>query len=204
PVAAAPGTELPAGALNGTGLLEARVLRPAEEGSLGRIRRLLDSPLGTSSFIRLADRLAGRLAFLAIVLAVAGAWRAARAEGLGVAIEVALSVLLVACPCALGLATPLAFRAMRGALARRGILVRESAALEAAADVDQALLDKTGTLTESLGRLEPVAGSSALGMERMAALVAASSHPLARAVVANDRRPEDLRVVPGAGVRGRL
>ncbi len=204
PAAASPGHELPAGALNGTGVLEARVLRPAEEGSLGRIRRLLDSPLGTSRFIRLADRLAGRLALVAIVVAIVGGLRAARLENLGAGIEVALSVLLVACPCALGLATPLAFRAMRAALARRGVLVRDSAALEAAAEVGHALLDKTGTVTESLGRLEPVAGSTDEGMARMAALVASSNHPLARAVRTDGRRPESLQVVPGAGVLGRL
>ena len=201
PRSVVPGDIIHAGATNGTGAVDAEVLRRCGDGSLGRIRRLLDSPLGMTRFMMLADRMAGYLAILAVGLAVVGAWRAAWSDGLGEGVEVALSVLLVACPCALGLATPLAYRAMRAALARRGILVSDPRALEGAALVDKVILDKTGTLTVTMGRLRSVQEKSG-NMTRLAALVNASSHPLARAVEPAGLRVDEVEVVPGFGVQG--
>lgn len=198
----ASGDEVPAGALNGRGALSAEVVRPAAEGALGRIRDLLSAPIPPTRWTRAADRLAGWLAAAAVVLAVAGGARSWWFQGAGEGLTTALSVLLVACPCALGLATPLAYRAVRAALARRGVLVRDPVALERAACVDVALLDKTGTLTDPVhARIVAAAGEPA-SLRRMAALVGHSGHPLARAVVFEGPAPDDLRSHPGAGVEG--
>ena len=205
-----PGSEVPAGSLNGFAPLVVEVLRPAGAGTLGRLRELLQSPLGLTPAMRLADRWAGVLALAALVLAP---WRsygmvhaASPHEALGAALATGLSVLLVACPCALGLATPLAYRSLRAALARRGILVHDAGALERAARVDEVLLDKTGTVTEPAGRLEPRAAVGPDAQAHLAALVAASGHALASTVTVptGTPTPEDVEVVPGGGVRGRL
>ena len=116
--------------------------------------------------------------------------------------KTAVSVMLVACPCALGLATPLAFRAIRAALARRGVLVRDPAALEVAATVDRVLLDKTGTLTDASSmRVTREAGDDA-AIERLESLVAHSGHALAAAMPPGRRAPEKVASVPGSGVTG--
>ena len=198
------GDTVPAGGVNGSGALLVRVERRALEGSLGRIRDLLDAPLDTTRIIRVTDRLAGWLASIAIALAFIGGMRSGLAEGTGAGLRTAMSVLVVACPCALGLATPLAYRAMRAALARRGVLVRDAAALEVAPTVDYVLLDKTGTLTD----MEHSEVTAEVGPEealrRMQALVGHSGHPLSRALRRGDLVPDDVRVVPGAGVSGSI
>jgi Cu+-exporting ATPase len=150
----------------------------------------------------MTDRLATWLVVLSVVLAALGGARSAAADGAGAGIRTAVSVLVVACPCALGLATPLAFRAIRAALARRGVLVRDPAALEVAATVDRVLLDKTGTLTDvTTMRLSREAGDDA-AFRRLESLVAHSGHALAAAVVARGPAPSRLEIVPGSGVRG--
>ena len=188
--------------MNGSALLEGRVVRRAEDGALGRIRALLDLPLPDTKTVRLADRLAGVLATSAILLAVVGGLRSAWIGGVAEGLETALSVLLVACPCALGLATPLAFRAQRAALARKGILVHDPAALEVAGSVDYALLDKTGTLTAPVTTRIHGAARQAIKVRRMQALVRHSGHALAAAVEDAGPPPSDLRVLPGSGVEG--
>jgi heavy metal translocating P-type ATPase len=202
PRAVAPGDEVPAGAVNGTGELTARVVRRAADGMLGRVKELLDAPLPATRDMRLADRLAAWLAAVAVVLAVAGGARSFLADGAGAGIRTALSVLLVACPCALGIATPLAYRAMRAALAKRGVLVRDPVALETAATVDFVVLDKTGTLTDpSASRVARAAGDEA-SFDRMTALVAHSGHALAACVGRASTAPSSVRLFAGAGVEG--
>ena len=199
-----PGAEIVAGSMNGTGEFKARVERVAAEGTLGRIQRLLDSPLGMTRVILMTDKLATWLVGFSIAVAALGFAIGWRSGGAGDAIRTGLSVLLVACPCALGLAAPLAYRAVRATLARRGILVSDPRALEEAARVDRVLLDKTGTLTSTVGRLEPIAVESAIAETVMATLVRASRHPLAAAVRTTDEAIADLRVAPGLGVSGRV
>jgi Cu2+-exporting ATPase len=204
PRAVGVGDEVPAGAVNGTGALVARVVRRAQDGMLGRVRELLDAPLPATRETRIADRLAAWLFVVAVVLAAVGGTRSYLADGAGAGVRTALSVLLVACPCALGIATPLAYRAMRAALARRGVLVRDPVALETAATVDFVVLDKTGTLTDpSASRVERVAGD-ADSFERMSALVGHSGHALAACVERVAARPSDVRLFAGAGVEGRF
>lgn len=204
PIDVGAGDEVVAGATNGTGALVARVVRRADDGALGRIRRLLEAPVRGTEWTRVTDRLAGVLAFGSMSLALtAGAWFTLE-EGLGAGISTALAVLLVACPCALGLATPLAYRAIRAALARRGALVSDPAALERLHTIDTVLLDKTGTLTDpESARFRTLAGDDEL-LERMESLVAASGHTLAAAARPGRTPPTDVRIVPGAGVAGRV
>ncbi|MCE9638342.1 MAG: cation-translocating P-type ATPase [Planctomycetes bacterium] len=206
PRSVGPGDLVPAGAVNGGGALVARVERTGADGSLGRILSLLDQPLPETRTTRMMDRLATWLVVVSVALAIGGGVRSASiADGsVGAGLRTAVSVLLVACPCALGLATPLAFRAMRAALARRGVLVRDPAALEVAATADRVLLDKTGTLTDvTTTHLEREAGPDD-AIHRLERLVAHSGHALASAVNGPRGAPENLVAVPGFGVRGRV
>ena len=196
----APGDSVPAGAVNGCGALVARVERTAAEGSFGRILELLDQPLPETRTMRMTDRLAGWLTAISFVLAVVGGWHSYGTGGWPAAARTAVSVLLVACPCALGLATPLAYRAIRAALAQRGVLLRDPAALEVAATVDRVLFDKTGTLTDATAtRGARVAGDEA-SFERLQRLVAHSGHALASSIATPGTAPPRLVSVPGSGV----
>lgn len=228
PRAVVPGDRLPAGATNGPVLLEVRVEQRAMDGTLGRLRALLDAPLDSAAAVRAADRLAGVLVWVVSGLAVgAGLWAGFEA-GTSAGLRRALAVLLVACPCALGLATPLAYRAARAALARRGLLARRAAALESAAGVDIVVLDKTGTLTQPQGSWAPLVPAAPHLLWRVAELVAHSGHALAASFqdhrragdVRGDRRGEapgggdgntgggasiaDVEALPGCGVQGRV
>ncbi|RKI09030.1 heavy metal translocating P-type ATPase, partial [Corallococcus praedator] len=127
----------------------------------------------------------------------------------------AVSVLIIACPCALGLATPMSVMVGTGQGARMGVLIRDAAALERMAAVDTLVVDKTGTLTEGKPRLvsvEPMQGGDATVLLRLAAsLERGSEHPLAAALVAGARERgislvgvEDFQSLPGQGVRGRV
>jgi Cu+-exporting ATPase len=151
---------------------------------------------------------------LALALATFGVWLASGA-GFGAAMEHAVAVLVIACPCALGLATPAAIAVGTGRAAELGVLFRGGAAIERAAHVDTVVLDKTGTLTNGAPVLtEVVATSEFEGMDVLlaaAALESASEHPLARALVAGARERglavdarvvEGFRTQAGAGVSG--
>ena len=215
PVPRGPGQAVSCGTLNGPGALTVRLLRTGGETRLARIVRLVAEAGGTKAGVeRLADRVAG--VFVPVVLALAaltglGWWLAG--AGAQPTLLAAVAVLVVACPCALGLATPTAVVVAVGRAAREGILLRDAEALERLAAVSHALLDKTGTLTA--GRFQ-VVGVSAAGEEPqllrlLAGLELGSEHPLARAVVEEAARRGlepapvgGLKVVPGGGVRGEL
>jgi Cu+-exporting ATPase len=162
---------------------------------------------------KLVDRVSA--VFVPVVLCIAmltlGGWLLAGA-GLSVALLHAVAVLVIACPCALGLATPAAIMAGTGAAARAGILIRDAAALEQAGWIDLVAFDKTGTLTDgrpSLAALHPAEGVAPRDALALAArLQAGSEHPLARAVLtAAGGQPapaESFRALPGRGVEGVL
>ncbi|MDR3497050.1 MAG: heavy metal translocating P-type ATPase [Ancalomicrobiaceae bacterium] len=189
PVAKHVGDAVVAGTINGAGAIEIEVKAVGDDTTLARIGRLVEqAQIAKAPVQRLVDRIAG--IFVPTVLVIAAltfaAWMLAGA-GLEAALIAAVSVTVIACPCALGLATPTALVAGTGAAARAGILIRDIEALERAHAVDTVIFDKTGTLT--LGK--PVVtdvftvGPGARDMLRLAAAVQASSeHPLARAMVA--------------------
>ncbi|HVN41086.1 MAG TPA: cation-translocating P-type ATPase [Myxococcota bacterium] len=188
PVPRGPGDAVAAGVHNELAELELRVLARAREGSLARLTALLARAQAERPRIqRHADRVAA--VFAPAVLCAAGAtaigWTWAGAPALETAL-VAASVLIVACPCALGLATPAAVAAAIGRAARLGVLVARGDALERCARVDSVLLDKTGTLTEGRLALEAIAAAPGVEehvvLEAAAATEGASTHPLAEAI----------------------
>jgi HflK protein len=202
-----PGDEVFSGTFNSHGLLRVRVFRTGAETTLGRVIELVKEAQEKRAPVeRLADRYA-KYFLPALLLAAALTFYFTRDWLRTVA------VLIVACPCALILATPTAMVAAMGGLARRGILVRGAAALERAAKIDSVVFDKTGTITE--GKLQIVGILPVESEDEVLALAAAaesaSGHPLAQAIAeeAAKRRlkvlkPETAQVVPGRGALARL
>jgi P-type Cu+ transporter len=205
PVAKTEGDAVTGGAVNGEGLLTVRCTALGAESRLARIARFVEDAHGAKPPIqKLVDRVSA--VFVPVVVGIAVAtllgWGLLRGDW-GAALLHAVAVLVIACPCALGLATPAALMAGMGAAARQGILIRDAEALEQARGLKVVAFDKTGTLTEGRPRL--VAHSAPLALA--AALQAGSEHPLAKAV--RDAAPgvapaQALTAVPGRGVRGEV
>jgi len=187
------GDRVTGGSVNAEGLLVVRTTAVGAESMLARIVRLVESAQAKKAPIqRLVDRVSE--VFVPVIVAIAAvtllAWGGATGDW-ELAILNAVAVLVIACPCALGLATPTAIMAGTGVAARHGILIKDAEALEVAHNVKVVAFDKTGTLTE--GKPELVAAEPAQGERRdllaaSAALQAGSEHPLARAVMAEARR----------------
>jgi len=190
PVARGEGDRLAGGALNAEGLLVLRTTAVGGETMLARIVRGVESAQAKKAPVqRLVDQVSA--VFVPVVLAVAVVTLLGWGLGAGRWTEGwlnAVAVLVIACPCALGLATPAAIMAGTGVAARRGILIKDAEALELAHALDVVAFDKTGTLTEGRPRLvalRPVGagrGAEAEALAQAAALMAGSEHPLARAV----------------------
>lgn len=217
PVPKGPGDALTGGAVNGDGRMVIEVSAVGAESVLARIIRLVeDAQAAKAPIQRLVDKVAA--VFVPVVLVIAlvtlAGWLIAGA-GIETALIHAVAVLVIACPCALGLATPVAVMAGTGVAAKHGILIKDARALEIAHRVDTVAFDKTGTLT--LGRpvlteLLPVAG--AIEAEEKLLAVAASlqggsEHPLAKAVLAAAAQRKlqapalsAMQAMPGRGVRG--
>ncbi|MET0350553.1 MAG: heavy metal translocating P-type ATPase, partial [Rhizobacter sp.] len=215
PVPKGEGDRVTGGAVNAEGVLTVRTLAVGAETTLARIIRLVESAqAGKAPIQRLVDRVSAvfvpvvlviALATLAGWLVVSGDWETALIN--------AVTVLVIACPCALGLATPTAIMAGTGAAARHGILIQNADALEVARNVTTVAFDKTGTLTE--GRPAVVAVRAAPGhtedevVRWSAALQRSSSHPLAAAVIVRAEGmavplAEDASALPGRGVEARV
>ena len=211
PASKGPGDAILAGSLNLSAPVEARVVRSGEDQALSRVRRLVESAAAAKPrWAVLADHWAGRFTVVLIVLAAASAaaWFAIEPAN---ALPVAMAVLVVSCPCALSLAAPVALTACATALARRGVLVSDGAAIEALAACDRIVFDKTGTLTTGRLRIAGVDLFSSEPRERClglaAALERAMPHPIAHALVASGATPiiaSALSVTPGAGVEAKV
>ncbi len=217
PVPKAEGDRVTGATLNGTGTLLVRAERVGAETVLARIVRMVGEAQRSRAPIQgLVDRVSGWfvVAVLGVAVATFGAWALLGPEPrLAHALVSAVAVLIIACPCALGLATPMSVMVGVGRGASLGVLVRNAEALERLEKVDTLVVDKTGTLTE--GRPEVVSIAPAPGVEerellRLAAsLEQGSEHPLAAAIVAAARdrgatlaRPGEFRSVTGRGVDG--
>jgi Cu+-exporting ATPase len=217
PVRKGVGDRATGGSLNGDGLLVLETTAVGAETTLARIVRLVEgAQAGKAPIQRLVDRVSAVFVPVVLVIALAtfAGWLAA-GGGIEAAIIDAVAVLVIACPCALGLATPTAIMAGTGAAARAGILIKDAETLEVAHRVDTVAFDKTGTLTEgkpTLVAVEPTPGSGLTSHEllRLAAAVqSGSEHPLARAVTAQAAERgiaipsvQDVRAMPGRGVTG--
>jgi len=202
PVAKAVGDKVTGGAINAEGALTVRTLAVGAETTLARIIRMVESAQAAKAPIqRVVDRVSA--VFVPVVLAIAlvtlVGWVVAMGDWEQAVIN-AVAVLVIACPCALGLATPTAIMAGTGIAAQHGILIKDAEALEVAHAVTTVAFDKTGTLTEgrpSLVAVLPAAGGTRdTVLSLSAALQQTSEHPLARAVM--DKARAELRVVPQA------
>ncbi|MBD3764316.1 MAG: cadmium-translocating P-type ATPase [Rhodobacterales bacterium] len=214
PVWAGPGVPVAAGTVNLTGPLTLRVTAAGRDSSLHRMADLVAvAESARTNYTSLADRAARAYAPLVHLLSFAafGFWMWRTGGDLRTAINISAAVLIITCPCALGLAVPAVVTAASGRLFRRGLLIKSGTALERLAEVDTVLFDKTGTLT--LGTPEPtnLSDHPREVLELAAALAEGSSHPLARALAqaaqAAGIRPAaltDLREVPGYGVEARV
>lgn len=184
PVPVAVGARVHAGTLNLDAPVKVEVMAIGEDTAIADIARLMDrAAQSRSRYVRIADRAARLYAPAVHTLAIASfaGWMIAGA-GWHQSLLIAVAVLIITCPCALGLAVPAAQIVAAGALMRRGILVKDGSALERLAEADRALFDKTGTLT--LGRPEPVS-LSMLGPKQKSlalALARASRHPLSESL----------------------
>ncbi|CAL9539855.1 Copper-exporting P-type ATPase [Streptomyces sp. enrichment culture] len=215
PVEVGVGDAVTGATLNAGGRLVVEATRVGADTQLARMAKLVeDAQNGKAAAQRLADRISG--VFVPVVIALAlgtlGFWLGNGAD-LSAAFTAAVAVLIIACPCALGLATPTALMVGTGRGAQLGILIKGPEVLESTRRVDTVVLDKTGTVTT--GRMTLLAVHTAGGTDeddvlRLAgALEHASEHPIARAVAAGaaDRvgtlpAPEDFANVPGLGVQG--
>ena len=214
PVVKAPGAAVTGGSLNGAGALMVRATRVAGDALLMQMVRLVEAAqAGKAPIARLADVVAGYFvpAVLSIGVVAAVGWLWA-GEGLSFALQVFVAVLIIACPCSLGLATPAAIMVGTGRGAHLGILFKSPEVLETAHKVDAVVLDKTGTITEGRPQVvavEPLNGRRADEVLSLAAAVErGSEHPLAAAIVAAATErglavPEATEVVasPGKGAQ---
>ena len=217
PVSKGVGDKLTGGSINGEGRVVMQVSAVGRETVLAHIIRLVeDAQAAKAPIQRLVDQVSA--VFVPVVLGIAlltllsWLWSGAATE---TAVIHAVAVLVIACPCALGLATPTAIMAGTGVAARYGILIKDALALEVAHRVDTVAFDKTGTLTVGQPRLlafEPVPGQDEAALLAAAAsLQSGSEHPLARAVLAaaqaknlTIRAPDNVRAVPGRGSEGEV
>jgi len=214
PVARGVGDRVIGGAVNAEGLLLVRTTAVGAESALSRIVRMVESAQANKAPIqRLVDQVSA--VFVPVVLAVALCtllgWGLATGDWTRAVLD-AVAVLVIACPCALGLATPTAIMVGTGAAARRGILIKDATALELAHSVRVVAFDKTGTLTEGRPQLQQSLsrdGDSAGLLAAVAAVQAGSEHPLARAVQsaaataappAAQPAATEVRAVAGRGV----
>ena len=207
PVDVSSGQSVLAGSVNGAGVLEVTTEKVGPDTAFGRMVHLVEeAEKSKAPTQRLADRFA--TFFLPVVLACAGATYVVSGE-----LVRAVTVLVIACPCALVLATPTAVSAGIGRLARRGILVKGGAALEALGRSRSILLDKTGTLTLAqlvVADVVPADGVDQAHLLRVAAAVeSGSEHPVGRAILKEAehrrldvQRARDITAIPGGGIRG--
>lgn len=217
PVAKETGARVTAGSINGEGVIAVETTATGAETTLARIIRLVESAQAEKAPIqRLVDRVSAIFVPVILVIALVTliGWLAVGA-GAETAVLNAVAVLVIACPCALGLATPAAIMAGTGVAARHGVLIKDPQALEMAHRIRIVAFDKTGTLT--FGKPSMTAFDAADGIERNEALGLAaavqrfSDHPLARAVVAaadaeslSPVTASDAKAVAGRGVEARV
>ncbi len=219
PVMKSTGDTVSAGTINGNGSVLFRAERVGRDTALARIIAMVRHAQSTKMPVaRLADRVASVFVPAVIVIALAAAmvWYFVGPEpAIAHALVVAVTVLIIACPCALGLATPMSVMVAVGRAAEYGMLVRSGEALQKASRLTTVVLDKTGTITEGRPKVTAVVPASGYTESQILALAAgleqASEHPLAEAVVMAAKEQqvsispcEAFEAVTGAGVKGRL
>jgi Cu+-exporting ATPase len=219
PVEKVTGDRVTGGTLNGTGSFDMRVDRTGAETTLAQVVEMVATAQRSRAPIQaLADMVSGYFVPAVILVAIVAffAWLFfGPSPALTYALVAAVSVLIIACPCALGLATPISIMVATGRGAQAGVLVRNAAALERLASVNTLVVDKTGTLTmgkPALTEVEAASGYDSGEVLRLAAsLEAGSEHPLAEAILRGARdqniavaKTQDFEAVTGGGVKGQV
>lgn len=217
PVELGPGDAVTGATIAVSGVLEIRTTRVGQDTQLAKMARLVaDAQMDKAPVQRLADRISQVFVPAVISLAVLtfALWWAIDGD-LAHAFTAGIAVLIIACPCALGLATPMALMVGSGAGARRGILLSGPSALESTRSVDTVVLDKTGTVTTGVMSLQQVLAVPGVDdadvLSYAAAVESGSEHPIARAIVAGaadrgvqERKLEAFRSIAGRGVVGKV
>ena len=217
PVDKEPGDTVTSATLNQSGYLTCRATKVGQDTTLSQIIQMVSDAAATKAPIaKIADKVSG--VFVPVVIAIAviviAAWLLA-GESIGFALARGISVLVISCPCALGLATPVAIMVGSGQGARNGILFKTAASLEAAGRVQIVALDKTGTITAGHPQVTDILPAEGHTEEELVckalALESLSEHPLARAIVeyGTEHRMQgeavsDFQAVPGNGLKGML
>jgi Cu+-exporting ATPase len=218
PVLKQPGDTVIGGTVNQTGAFEMRAARVGAHTMLAQIVQMVaDAQRSRAAIQRVADAVAGwfvpAVALVALLTFIAWALWSPVEPKLGLALLNAIAVLIIACPCALGLATPMSIMVGVGRGAREGVLIKDADVLERLEKVDTLVVDKTGTLTEGRPRLTACVPTETFGEAELLPLAAAveqnSEHPLGRAIVAAARETAaalpgvlDFASITGGGVRG--
>ncbi|HXW94320.1 MAG TPA: heavy metal translocating P-type ATPase [Nitrososphaerales archaeon] len=215
PVKKEVGSQVIGGSINARGMLFVRCTAVGQDTVLGQITRLVEeAKAGRAPIQRLADRLTRYFVPLIIMVALGAAigWRLLAGVSASTSVLVFVSVVIIACPCALGIATPAALLVGTGNAAKRGILVKGGEAVEAAAHIDLVVLDKTGTITEGKQSVTGVVGQDGDRTLEMAASVEkASEHIIGQAIVKEAlarglslTEAKDFVSTPGMGVEGKV
>ena len=215
PVDKKPGDRVSAATMNTNGFIRARALRVGEDTTFAQIISMVSDAAATKAPIaRIADKVSAVFvpAVILIAILVFAVWIVLGAP-VSTALEYAICVLVISCPCALGLATPVAIMVGNGMGAKNGILFKTSEALENAGKIDIAVMDKTGTITEGKPQVTHVVPAEGVTekelLEKAYTLEMKSEHPLARAVVSygNEKGAEalpltDFKILSGHGLEG--
>ena len=214
PVEKLPGDSVAAATINTEGFLKFRADKVGEDTTLAQVIRMVEEAGGSKAPIaRLADKIAG--IFVPVVMTIAavtfGIWMAL-GYGLEFSLNCAISVLVISCPCALGLATPVAIMVGTGRGAQMGVLFKNAEALENLHHIDTVVLDKTGTLTTGKPEVTDVLPGKVSASELLriaAALESRSEHPFAKAILkkigtAAFTEARDFETLPGRGVAGSI
>ena len=218
PVEKAVGDAVTSATVNQSGYLELKATRVGADTTLSQIVKLMEEASSSKAPIsRLADKISGVFVpvVMSIALAAALLWAFVGGQSVQFCLSVGIAVLVISCPCALGLATPVAIMVGTGKAAENGILVKSAQSLELMGRVDTVVLDKTGTVTEGKPRLTDCFAADGVTEEELLCVAASveqpSEHPLSRAVTeaAKERHiplcdVSDFAAVPGGGVRAVL
>ena len=217
PVDKAPGDGVSAATVNQSGFLRCRATRVGEDTTLSQIIRMVSDAAATKAPIaKIADKVSG--VFVPTVIAIAiittVVWLLL-GQSFAYALARGISVLVISCPCALGLATPVAIMVGNGVGAKNGILFKTAVSLEQTGKTNIVVLDKTGTITEGAPKVTDLVPEQGVSEEELLALSLAleakSEHPLAKAILAEGEKKdltpanlEDFEALPGNGLRGKL
>ena len=214
PVDKAAGDQVSAATTNQSGYIRCRATRVGEDTTLAQIIQMVSDVAATKAPIaRIADKVSAVFvpAVIGISLVVIIGWLIA-GQSLSFALARGISVLVISCPCALGLATPVAIMVGNGMGAKNGILYKTSESLETAGHVDIVVMDKTGTITRGEPKVTDITALDSSLLDKAYALEQKSEHPLARAVVAEAEQKgtktslliSDFRALPGNGLEGKI